>query len=237
MNSFFSEIARTVVRESARGASPALMTGRVARLEADGTCHLRIFGINGQDEDAETLPARIMMPTAGRGSGIHFLPEPGDEVVCAFLGGEAQDLIVLGALWNGTSTVPSQARQSEDNHVRTIVSRSGHELTFDDTPDAEKVTLRSKGGHTVVLDDAPGGPKVTVSSHGGRTITLDDTPPGRASIRTSGCQITMSDATGSIAIESTASISINAPAVSIQGVPFRTHVHVLGTATTGPVAV
>jgi uncharacterized protein involved in type VI secretion and phage assembly len=178
-----------------------------------------------------------MMPMAGRGSGIHFLPEPGDEVVCAFLGGEAQELLVLGALWNGTSTPPTQANQSEDNHVRTIVSRSGHELTFDDSPGAEKLTLRSQGGHTVVLDDAPLGPKVTISSQGGRTLMLDDSVPGQVSLRSSNCQITLSDAGGSIAIEATASISINAPNVSIQGSPFRTHVHSLGTAATGPVAL
>lgn len=238
MTTFFSELTRGSARGGASAApTTGLMTARVARLEANGECRLRIFGINGQDSDAETIPARIMMPMAGRGSGIHFLPEPGDEVVCAFMGGEVQEVLVLGALWNGTSTPPDQARQSEQNHVRTIVSRSGHELTFDDTPNAGKVTLRSKGGHTIVLDDAPAGPKVTISSHGGRSLTLDDSTPGRVSLQSSNCQITLNDATGSIAIESTASISINAPAVSIQGIPFKAHVHVLGTATTGPVAI
>jgi hypothetical protein len=57
------------------------------------------------------------------------------------------------------------------------------------------------------------------------------------SLQSSNCRITVNDATGSIAVEATASISINAPVVSIQGIPFKAHVHASGAPTTGPVAV
>ena len=173
----------------------SVVTAKVERIEDDGTYRLRFFGLNPEeDEDDTSAPARVMMPMAGQGRGMHFFPEPGDEVVVGFQDGDTNTPIILGGVWNRGAPPPDQAKESADNHVRTIVSRSGHEVTFDDTPGSEKVTIKSQGGHTIELDDAPGRSKVTVSSHGGaRSVVLDDTPPGRVSIDTPTCQIEMGE--------------------------------------------
>jgi hypothetical protein len=150
--------------------------------------------------------------------------------------------------------------QSADNNIRTIVSRSGHELTFDDTPGSEKITLRSQGGHTLTLDDQPASPKISLTTAQGRTLVLDDTPPGQIALSTpTGVQITLSDAGGMLTLAAPVQISLQSAVISmradvialsttqspttsmvlIDNVPFGLHMHtppVLPTGTTGPVA-
>lgn len=214
----------------------SVMTAIVERIEDDGTYRLRIFGMNfDQNEDDTSAPARVMMPMAGNRRGMHFFPEAGDEVVVGFHDGDSNAPIILGGVWNSDSPPPDQAKESSDNNHRTIVSRSGHELTFDDTAGSEKVTIKSQGGHTIELDDAPGRSKVTVSSHGGtRSVVLDDTPLGSISIQTPTCQITMRDP-GAISIQSAISIALDAPVVTINGIPFLLHHHGIGQPPVTPV--
>jgi phage baseplate assembly protein gpV len=230
-----------------------LVTAVVQKIEDDGTYRLKFLGMNGQDEDNLSAPARVMMPGAGAKRGLHFFPEPGDEVVVAFHVGDTNVPIILGGVWNRDAAPPDQAKQSASNDVRTLVTRSGHELTFDDTPGAEKVTVRSKRGHSVVLDDAPASPRVTLSTSLGKRVVLDDTPPGQISIETAACRISLTDA-GAVSIQASASINLSAPVITlagaavsigggagsamIDGVPFRLHTHTGGTLTggfTGPV--
>jgi phage baseplate assembly protein gpV len=230
----------------------SIVTARVEKIEEDGTYRLKYFGMNGQDDDDQSAPARVMMPMAGGKRGMHFFPEAGDEVVVAFHGGDTNVPIILGGVWNRESAPPDQAKQSAANDVRTIVTRSGHELTFDDTPGAAKVTLKSQAGSSVVLNDAPGAEKITVSTPNGRSVSLDDTLPGRIAVQTPTCQITLAEP-GVVTIRATASITLNAPIVSIgganvslgtgpgsvllEGLPFRLHTHTGGTilGNTGPV--
>jgi uncharacterized protein involved in type VI secretion and phage assembly len=195
-----------------------LVTALVDKIEDDGTYRLKYLGMNGQDDDDQSAPARVMMPMAGGQRGIHFLPEQGDEVVVGFLVGDTNHPIILGAVWNRNDRPPDQAKQSAQNDVRTIVSRSGHELTFDDTAGSEKVTLKSKSGHLVELSDAPGQGKITVESAGGRRIELDDSPPGGITIRTLTSSLEISDGGGTVSIDATASISLSAPSIRLSGV-------------------
>jgi len=235
-----------------------LVTATVLGREEDGKYRLHYLHFAGDEPSA---PARVMMPMAGGKRGTYFFPEPGDEVVVAFEGGNCNLPVILGAVWNNNDHPPDQAKASADNNVRTIVSRSGHELTLDDTPGAEKVTLRTKGGQTLTLDDQPAGPKISLATSRGRTLVLDDTPPGQVSVSTpAGVQITLSDADGMLTLAAPLQISLQSAVISMQAnlirltttgsptasmvtidtVPFGLHMHTLpmlppGT-TTGPVA-
>lgn len=240
-------LARALAPQTAQSREQrvhGLVTARVDKIEEDGTYRLKFFGMNGQDDDDHSAPARVLGIGAGSGRGLHFFPEPGDEVVVGFHVGDTNNPIILGAVWNSDSKPPEQAKEGDRNDIRTLVTRSGHELTFDDTPGAEKITLKSQGGHSVVLDDDPAGPKVTIATNLGKTITLEDGPPGQITVQSLGGQITMSDA-GSISIEATATLTLAAPAISISGVvtlaggaviiggtPFQAHTHT--GVTTGP---
>ena len=141
-----------------------LVTGIVSEVDDEGNYFVRYLDMGG---DQQSAPARVMMPMAGSRRGTYFMPEIGDEVIVAFESGDTSLPIILGAVWNEDALPPEQAQPSEENHIRTIVSRSGHEVTFDDTPGAEKVIVKSKGGHELMLDDTPPG-RVTLRSNGGQ---------------------------------------------------------------------
>ncbi|MEJ7812807.1 MAG: phage baseplate assembly protein V [Gemmatimonadaceae bacterium] len=191
-----------------------VVTGRVTRINDDNSYEVEYLSM-GQDEPSS--PARVMMPMAGAGRGTYFHPLVGDEVVIAFELGNVNLPIILGGVWNENDAYPGQARQSPDNDVRTIVSRSGHELTFDDAPGRGKVTLKTQSGHTVELDDTAGVGKVTITSAGGRSIVLDDTPAGSITLSTpAGVELQMQDAGGQLSIRAPMQISLESTLITLR---------------------
>lgn len=212
-------IATLLSRDIDDSRSPrvfGVVTAIVRRIEDGGAYYLDYLGMG--DPDVESARARVVMPMAGDGRGVHFFPEVGDEVVVAFESGDPNRPLILGAVWNRDSRPPEQADQSPENDIRTIVSRSGHELTFDDSPSAERVVVRSQLGHEVVLDDAPGAGKIQLSSASGHELTLDDAPPGSVELKTAGgCKITLSDAGGMVTIEAPTVLNLKGQVINIQG--------------------
>jgi phage baseplate assembly protein gpV len=187
-DSVFSDQDRQRRERSVNGIAMAKVTARMG----DGTYTLQYLGMGG---NAPSAPARMMSPNAGNKRGMYWMPEVGDEVVVAFEGGDSNSPIILGGTFNNESPTPSQAQPSNDNNVRTIVSRSGHEIT---------------------LDDSPAAGKVTVKTNGGRTITLDDTPPGKVTLESpSGISIELDDATGSLSLKAPLEIKLEATTISL----------------------
>lgn len=124
------------------------------------------------DSDAPSSPARCATMMAGNERGSFFMPEPGDEVLVGFEGGDLDRPVIIGALWSDVDAPPDHADTSESNNIRTIVSRLGHQLTFDDSPGAGKVTVKSAGEFMLEMDDAA--KKVTLSTPGNMKLELDD---------------------------------------------------------------
>jgi uncharacterized protein involved in type VI secretion and phage assembly len=134
---------------------------------------------------------------AGQDRGSFFLPEVGDEVLVAFEHGDINHPYVVGALWNGVDT-PPETNSDGENNIRKMRSRSGHQITFDDTSNQEKVEILTNGGHQIVLDDSSGQEKLEI---------IDKT--GSNSIKIDSVQ-------NSIAIESALKLSIEAPMIEIK---------------------
>lgn len=101
-----------------------------------------------------SAPARAASFMAGKERGAYFPFEVGDEVVVGFVDNDEDYPVILGALWSSQDPPPPGADTSSSNNTRTIVSRGGHELTFDDTENAGKVLLKTKGGMQILMDDA-----------------------------------------------------------------------------------
>lgn len=209
-----------------------LVTAKVTRIDDDGAYRLEYLTMGDEQPSA---PARVMMPMAGRQRGLYCLPEVGDEVVVAFELGDTNLPVILGAVWNNESPPPDQAQPSPANNLRTFVSRSGHELTFDDTPGAEKVTLKSQGGHQLVLDDTPGLGKITLQTSGGGQLVLDDTPPGSVTLSSATAQIQFSDAGGTLRISAPLLIQLQSVAIALQATTIS--ITTTGTAPTSLVVI
>ncbi|GIE35157.1 type IV secretion protein Rhs [Actinoplanes italicus] len=138
---------------------PGLLCGIVTANKDDGRQGRVRLTIPGLDEGTEHW-ARVATLTAGDDSGSLFLPEVGDEVLVAFEDGDAGSPVVVGALWNGRARQPA-----ENEAVRLLRSRSGHEIRLDDTEDAELIEIAGAGGAGRLTVDAAGG-TVTIESSG-----------------------------------------------------------------------
>ena len=79
----------------------------------------------------------------------------------AFEHGQVDHPFVVGSLWNGKDTAPESNSDGQNNH-RTIKSRSGHVLRFND----------KAGGETIEIIDRTGSNKIIIDS-AANTITIE----------------------------------------------------------------
>lgn len=115
--------------------------------------------------DAASAPARVATFMAGNQRGAFFMPEVGDEVVVGFEMGDLNRPVILGALWSDVDAPPPSADTSASNNIRTITSRAGHEITFDDSP-AGKITIKTANNNfEITIDDGPT-PKIVLKTTG-----------------------------------------------------------------------
>jgi phage baseplate assembly protein V len=83
------------------------------------------YGWMGDDAEGYWAPVSTLM--AGSDRGAWFMPEIGDEVLCAFDQGDVAHPFVVGFLWNGEDKPPET-----DPQRRVIRSRNGHEVALYD---------------------------------------------------------------------------------------------------------
>jgi hypothetical protein len=113
---------------------------------------------------------RVMTPGAGLGDdlgpnrGMVFVPEKGDQVMVGFEYGHPDRPYVMGSLFHGKSGRGGQ----EGNHLKSITTRSGHTLEFDDADGSPGITIRDRNGNTIHLDTKEKNIEVTAPE----TITL-----------------------------------------------------------------
>lgn len=101
--------------------------------------------------------ARVCYAGAGAdGRGAVAAPEVGDEVLVAFDHGDPRHPFVLGGLFNGEDKPGDSAKVGSDGKAlhRSLVTRSGHVLRFDDEQGKEKITLTDKTGNNEVTIDS-----------------------------------------------------------------------------------
>ncbi len=122
-------------------------------------------------EGEESYWARVATFMAGKERGAYFLPEVGDEVIVAFDHGDISHPYVLGALWNDKDK-PPYSNPDGENNVRSIKSRNGHELTFDDDEREGRVLIRTRSGHSILLDDATGSEKIEIKDKTGKKTVI-----------------------------------------------------------------
>jgi uncharacterized protein involved in type VI secretion and phage assembly len=130
-------------------------------------------------DDTESWWARIAVPMAGAGRGTYFLPEVDDEVLVAFEHGDPRSAYILGGLWNGKDSPPTNNSDGQNN-IRLIHSRSGHLVRLDDTNGNEKIEIIDKtGGNKITIQSSDNSMslectgKMTLHAQGGIEITSD----------------------------------------------------------------
>jgi phage baseplate assembly protein V len=164
--------------------------------------------------DVESNWARVAAPMTGKDRGAYFLPEVEDEVLVAFEHGQVDHPFVVGCLWNGKDDAPESNADGENNH-RTIKSRSGHVLRFNDKSGSETIEIIDKtGSNKIVIDSA----KNTITIEAKSDITIKSTT-GKLTMQANG--IEMKSQMG-VSVEAAQSIDIKASAmVTVKGAMIR----------------
>ncbi|WIV66071.1 phage baseplate assembly protein V [Natrialbaceae archaeon AArc-T1-2] len=158
--------------------------------------------------DDETLWAPVVAPMAGDEMGTYFLPEVDDRVLVAFERGDFRYPYVVGSLWHENHAPPTE--NEGDNDIRTIRSRSGHQLSFDDDESEGKVQIETAAGHTITLDDTSGSETIKIEDSSGANRIEFNPPSNELSIESDG---TLSIDAMAIEISGTGNVSIEAGGV------------------------
>ncbi|TVQ17818.1 MAG: type IV secretion protein Rhs [Leptolyngbya sp. DLM2.Bin15] len=137
--------------------------------QGQGRVRVRLPWTTDGEGEAFEIWARVATLMAGSDRGTWFIPEPNDEVILSFEGGCPWSPIVVGAVWNGVDQPPET--MDSQNNIRSITSRSGIRVTFDDSEGAVQFTLETPGGQKVVCADTPA--SLELSDSNGNQITLD----------------------------------------------------------------
>lgn len=180
--------------------------------DPDNLCRVKVR-FPWLDDDYESDWARVLQLGAGNERGLQLLPEVEDEVLVAFEHGDTRRPFVLGGLYNGVDAPPlPDAVDSGAGAVnkRTWKSRSGHQITLDDTGGSETVTIKTGSEKvSIVLDGSANG--ITINCDGDVKVAAK----GNAEIKAQG-DVKL-EATGNASIKG-ASLKFEASAdVTIKG--------------------
>jgi uncharacterized protein involved in type VI secretion and phage assembly len=123
---------------------PGVVTGIVKSLddpEGQGRINLMFPWLS---ESQRSSWAPVAAPMAGKERGQFYMPEIDDEVLVAFEHGDFDHPFIIGFLWNGADTPPTN-----DPHRRLIRSVNGHEIELYDPPvnAGDKGYIRLKDAH------------------------------------------------------------------------------------------
>src|SRR5688572_22092778 len=149
---------------------------------------LNFDGVSGHDGP---VWARVASPFAGDNRGAFLLPDVGDEVFVVFVNGDPRFPIIVGGLWNGSSSAPEQISGGR-NRLKVIRSKNGVKVTLDDQDGQEQFIAETPGGQKVTLKDGPG------------TVTIEDSNGNSIKLESSGITVTAS-----------AKVTVNASQVAI----------------------
>ena len=115
--------------------------------------------------------ARLATLAAGDQRGSWFIPEVGDEVLVVFEAGDPGKSYVIGCLWNGKDSPPASMDAAGQNQIKVLRTRSGLQITLDDSPGSECLELTTPGGQTVSLQDSSD--RIVISAGSSKIIVKD----------------------------------------------------------------
>ena len=133
----------------------------LSNADPDGKGRVRVR-MNWQTDGMQTGWVRVMTPDGGSSSdvksnrGFVFIPEVGDQVLLGFRHGDPARPYILGSLFNGVTGKGGFAA----NHKKSLTTRSGSTVTFDDT--AHTILVQTTRANKIFIDELNG--TITISS-------------------------------------------------------------------------
>lgn len=110
--------------------------------------------MNWQTGEMKTSWLRVLTSNAGTSDqvsanrGFVFIPEVGDQVLIGFRYNDPNRPFVMGSLFNGQTATGG----NENNKIKSITTRSGSTIIFDDDTEKGKITVSDPSGNVVTLN-------------------------------------------------------------------------------------
>lgn len=143
------------------------------------------------DADLE-LWARVAVAFAGPDYGAFLIPDVGDEVLVAFIGGDPRHPVVVGSLWHGAHRPPESLPGSS----------------------VDRWTLTGKAGTRIaILEPGSGRESIGFETPAGVSGTLTDEGGGKVEFRAAGVTVTL-DAAG-VTVNAPGGVAVTAPSVTV----------------------
>lgn len=151
------------------GVYPALVAD-VRDPDGQGRVKVRLPWAPDPGGSAYEAWARLATLMGGNNRGSWFVPDPDDEVLVVFEGGDVRRPYVIGGLWNGSDSPPETMDGGGQNEKKVLCSRNGVRVTLDDASGRESLTLETPGGQKVTLSDGPG--QVEIIDSNGNAVRM-----------------------------------------------------------------
>jgi uncharacterized protein involved in type VI secretion and phage assembly len=172
---------------------------RVARVddpESRGRIEVQLLG---PDPDGEAkIWARVAVPYAGHNFGAFLIPDVDQEVLVVFPAGDSAHPVVVGALWNGSTSLP--------------------ETLGGDRVDRWTLTGRN-GTRIAIVEESDGQETVEISTPAGAIATFTDRDGGRINIEVATHSIAMGSS--GIAIETDGEFKVKAASIAMEAPEFE----------------
>ncbi|MEX6687660.1 phage baseplate assembly protein V [Danxiaibacter flavus] len=141
--------------------------------QGKGRIKVQFIGWRQQHSLQETDWIRVLTPHAGGGGnndqpinrGMVWIPEKSDQVMIDFEQGNPDRPVVIGSVFHGRNGRGG----GENNHIKSIITRTGHTIEFDDNSDGTHILIKDPGGNEIYLDTE--GKNITITAP--ETITLN----------------------------------------------------------------
>ena len=127
----------------------------LSNADPEGKGRVRVR-MNWQTDGMQTGWVRVMTPDGGSSSdvksnrGFVFIPEVGDQVLLGFRHGDPARPYVMGSLFNGTTG----GGGLEGNHMKSLTTRSGHVIEFDDASLSSGITIKDRNHNVIHIDSS-----------------------------------------------------------------------------------
>lgn len=149
-----ARVLRQVV-ESARVVGPP---GSELHTDEHGRIKVQFhWDRDGKLDDRASCFIRVLQAWSGAGFGAQFIPRVGTEVLVTFVGGNLDEPVVLGSLFNATHLhpYPLPRRQTASGLRSNSFGGSGgyNEVRFEDSPGEEELVLHA---HNRLVDQVGG---------------------------------------------------------------------------------
>ncbi|MEO8771041.1 MAG: phage baseplate assembly protein V [Ferruginibacter sp.] len=128
-----------------------------------GRVRVKFHWMNGNEK---TPWLRVTSPHGGKGKGMFFIPETGEEVIVGFEGDSPVKPYIIGTVYHGKATT---GFSNNDNDVKAIQTRSGNKILMNDKEGS--IFVEDKDSNSIKID---GDGNINVLSNKSIVLTCGD---------------------------------------------------------------